>query len=309
MSFSTDVKAELSFVEREKCCEKAQLAALIQILSTMNITSTGLQLTIRSENPTIAKKIWKLIKSIYDVDTELSVIKKVKLKKNRVYVIKVLNSTREILEDLTLWIKDGLQNKPSKEITAKRCCAQSYLAGCFLASGSVNSPVNSNYHLEIATTNLEHAQHIQKVIKQLNLSAKIIERRKHQVVYIKSGELIIDFLAHIGAQEASFAYADIRINRDFMNSITRLENCATANDVKSIQAAQKQIGAIEKIEMIKGTEYLEEISPGIAKIRVENPDASLNELAVEYSKLTGTKLSKSGMKHRLTKFEKIAEKL
>ena len=309
MSFSTDVKAELSFVERESCCEKAQLSALIQILSTLHITSNGLQLTIRSENPTIAKKIWKLIKSIYNVDTELSVIKKVKLKKNRVYVIKVLSSAREILEDLTLWTKDGLQNKPSKEITAKRCCAQSYLAGCFLASGSVNSPVNSNYHLEIATSNLEHAVYIQKVIKQLNLAAKIIQRRKHQVVYIKSGELIIDFLAHIGAQEASFAYADIRINRDFMNSITRLENCATANDVKSIQAAQKQIGAIEKIEMIKGPEYLEEISPGIAKIRVENPDASLNELAVEYSKLTGTKLSKSGMKHRLTKFERIAEKL
>jgi len=309
MSFSADVKSELSFVEREKCCEKAQLAALIQILSTLHITSNGLQLTIRSENPTIAKKIWKLIKSIYDVDTELSVIKKVKLKKNRVYVIRVLSNAREILEDLTLWTDAGLQNKPAKKLTTKRCCAQAYLAGCFLASGSVNSPINSNYHLEIATSNLEHAVYIQKVIKQLNLAAKIIQRRKQQVVYIKSGELIIDFLAHIGAQEASFAYADIRINRDFMNSITRLENCATANDVKSIQAAQKQIEAIGKIEMIKGTEYLEEISPGIAKIRVENPDASLNELAVEYSKLTGTKLSKSGMKHRLTKFEKIAEKL
>ena len=309
MSFSSEVKGELVLIERDLCCEKAQLAALIQILSTLHITSNGLQLTIKTDNPSISKKIWKSIKNIYDVETELSLIQKVKLKKNKTYVIKVLNKTRDILEDLTLWTEGGLQNKPSKKITSGNCCAKSYLAGCFLASGSVNSPISTNYHLEIVTNNLEHATYVQQVAKKLDMSAKIIERRKHQVVYIKSGEVINDFLGHIGAQETLFAYADIRINRDFMNSITRLENCATANDVKSIQAAQKQIVAIEKIKEIKGEEYLEEISPGIAKLRLDYPDASLNELSLMFEERTGSKLSKSGMKHRLAKFENIAMKL
>ena len=309
MSFSSDVKAEISLIEREPCCQRAQLAAMVQLLSSLTISSNGMQLVIRSENPTVAKTIWKLIKKLYNVDTQLSVIKKAKLKKNGIYVIRVLNETRRILEDLELWTQNGLQYSPSNQLIKNECCAKAYLAGCFMAAGSINSPVKTNYHLEIATNAEEHTIYIQKVMKKLHMPAKTIQRRKQYVVYIKSSDLITDFLAHIGATDSLFAYAEIKIQRDYMNSITRLENCATANDVKSIQAGEKQIKAIEKIKEVRGLEYLDEKIREVAQLRLEFPDASINELAIEYEQRTGTVLSKSGMKHRLNKLEEIAEKL
>lgn len=309
MSFSTDVKSELSFVERTDCCDRAQLAAMVQLLSTLTIKNTGLQLMIRSENPTVAKAIWKLIKKIYDVDTELSVIQKAKLKKNRIYVIRVLSETRRILEDLGLWTSEGLQNCPAYQLTRRDCCAKSYLAGCFMAAGSVNSPIKPNYHFEIATNHPDHANYIQRVMKHLHMPAKVIQRRKQYVVYLKAADDITDCLAHIGAQDAAFNYADVKIRRDYMNNLTRLENCATANDVKSIQAGEKQIKAIEVIQELRGLEYLDEKIREIAELRLEFPDASINELAEEYEQRTGTILSKSGMRHRLNKIEEIAEKL
>ena len=309
MSFSSEVKAELSLIERDECCQRAQLAAMVQLLSSLTIGSGGLQLMIRSENPTIAKTIWKLIKKLYNVDTQLSVIKKAKLKKNGIYVIRVLNETRHILEDLELWTVNGLQNSPTNQLIKNECCAQAYLAGCFMASGSINSPIKTDYHLEISSNTEEHAVYIQRVMKKLNLPSKMIQRRKQYVVYIKQSDLITDFLAHIGATDSLFAYAEIKIQRDYMNSITRLENCATANDVKSIQAAEKQIMAIEKISNAHGLENIDEKLREVAFLRLEFPDASINELAQEYEQRTGTILSKSGMKHRLNKLEELAEKL
>ena len=91
MSFSSEVKAELSLIERDECCQRAQLAAMVQLLSSLTIGAGGLQLMIRSENPTIAKTIWKLIKKLYNVDTQLSVIKKAKLKKNGILTNKDQN--------------------------------------------------------------------------------------------------------------------------------------------------------------------------------------------------------------------------
>lgn len=310
MSFASEVKAEIALVQREPCCERAQLAAMLQLLSSLTITSSGLALTIRTENPTIAKKIWKLTKSLYDVETELSVIKKMKLKKNNIYVVKILEKTRDILTDVGLWTADGLQAYPAMEIVSRPCCVQAYLAGCFLAGGSVNSPIKTNYHLEIAVNHKEHATFIVKMLKRVHLPAKMIERRKQTVVYLKAADSITDFLALVGAVEASFQYADVKIQRDYVNNITRLENCATANDVKSVQAGIKQTEAVEWLEREKGSlDFLDEKLRDIAMLRKEYPDSSLQELADLYEKRTGTVLSKSGMKHRLNKLVEMAEKL
>ncbi|MCQ5280645.1 DNA-binding protein WhiA, partial [Clostridium sp. DFI.1.208] len=95
---------------------------------------------------------------------QLSVIKKMKLKKNNIYVIRVKNKVMEILRDLEIMTERGLQNHPSSKMVRKECCARAYLAGAFLAGGSVNSPSKSNYHLEISTQNVDLAKFIWKLI-------------------------------------------------------------------------------------------------------------------------------------------------
>ena len=146
VSFTTDVKAEIAANQLHTCCMRAELSAVLQMCSTMNFDSSGLHLTVKTENATTAKRIYKLLKERYDVVTQLSVIRKMKLKKNNVYVIRVENKAMEILKDLEIFTDKGLQTHPSMKLLKKECCARAYLAGAFLAGGSVNSPSKSNYH-------------------------------------------------------------------------------------------------------------------------------------------------------------------
>lgn len=173
MSFTTEVKSEIAANELHPCCMKAELSAVLQMCSTMNFTSDGVHLTIKTENPTTAKRIYKLVKERYDVTTRLSVIKKMKLKKNNIYVIRVENKAMEILKDLEIFTEKGLQAHPSSRMLRKECCARAYLAGAFLAGGSVNSPNKANYHLEISTNNEGLAKFIQKLMNRFDLRQNI----------------------------------------------------------------------------------------------------------------------------------------
>ncbi|MFV0380010.1 MAG: DNA-binding protein WhiA [Anaerorhabdus sp.] len=309
MSFTQEVKQEIAHNELRDCCKRAKLSALIQFCSVLNISHGGLNLVVTTENATTAKNILQLLKSAYSVNTELSVIKKMKLKKNNIYQIKVFNKAKVILEDLGLYSTRGLLDKPLLSIVVKECCARAYLAGAFMASGSVNAPTTSNYHLEISTNNVSHANFVVKLMERFYLPAKIVTRRKNEVVYLKAADKIGDFLRCIAAFNALMKFEDIRIQRDFKNSLTRLDNCELANEVKTHEAAQKQLKDIELIESCGYLKQLDEKLIEIVELRKENPQYSLNELSKEYEKKTGILMSKSGMKHRLKKIELLALKI
>lgn len=307
MSFTTEVKSEIAANELHPCCMKAELSAVLQMCSTMNFTSDGVHLTIKTENPTTAKRIYKLVKERYDVTTRLSVIKKMKVKKNNIYVIRVENKAMEILKDLEIFTEKGLQAHPSSRMLRKECCARAYLAGAFLAGGSVNSPNKANYHLEISTNNEGLAKFIQKLMNRFDLPAKYIKRRNQDVIYLKASDKIGDFLRYIGASDAVFTFEDSRIQRDFMNSLTRLDNCELANEMKSMAAGKKQLEDIQWIENYRGLEALPEKLQHAAYARKELPEASLLELCDYCADVYDETISKSGMKHRLAKLKEMAD--
>lgn len=307
MSFTTEVKAEIAGNELRACCAKAELTALIQMCAAINFTSEGMQITVQTENANTAKRIWKMLKDTYQVETQLSVLKKMKLKKNNVYIIRVKNKAMEILHDLEILTEQGLQEHPSAKMVRKECCARAYLAGAFLAGGSVNSPNKSNYHLEISTNDLSLAKFIQKLMLRFDMPAKYIKRRNQEVVYLKASDKIGDFLRCIGASEALFAFEDSRIQRDFMNSLTRLDNCELANEMKSMAAGKKQLEDIQWIENYQGIDSLPEKLQHVVNARKEMPEASLNELCEFCEEEYGETISKSGMKHRLAKIKEMAE--
>lgn len=307
MSFTTEVKAEIAVNELRACCAKAELTALIQMCAAINFTSEGMQITVQTENANTAKRIFKMLKETYQVDTQLSVLKKMKLKKNNIYIIRVKNKAMEILRDLEILTDQGLQEHPSAKMVRKECCARAYLAGAFLAGGSVNSPNKSNYHLEISTNELSLAKFIQKLMLRFDMPAKYIRRRNQEVVYLKASDKIGDFLRCIGASEALFAFEDSRIQRDFMNSLTRLDNCELANEMKSMAAGKKQLEDIQWIENYQGIDSLPEKLQHVVNARKELPEASLNELCDFCEEEYGETISKSGMKHRLTKIKEMAE--
>ncbi len=306
MSFTTDVKAEVSMNQLHECCAKAQLSALIQMCASLSFTSQGTALEVKSENVNTAKRILKLLKERYHVSAQLSVMRKMKLKKNNIYILRINAQTADILKDLQIMDEEGLRAHPKDDTVHEECCARAYLAGAFLAGGSVNSPQTANYHLEIVANSKAQADFLLRLMKRFELPAKYIHRRNQEVVYLKASDKISDFLRCIGASDALFAFEDSRIQRDFMNSLTRLDNCELANEMKTISAGKKQLEDIAWIEAYRGLDTLPEKLQQAAVLRRMNPEASLNELCEAYFEETGETISKSGMKHRLAKLKELA---
>lgn len=306
MSFTSSIKQEISYQELDDCCKKAQLSALIQLISSLSISNKKINLLIRSENSTTIKRTVYLLKKLYKADTEISYIKKKNLKKNNVYTVIVKEDGKKILKDLGLYSDNkGLLNHPIYTILAKNCCARNYLAGCFLAYGTCNSPNNKNYHLEIAVDNIDHGNYLVKLINRFNIQGKISKRRNKYLVYLKKADEIADFLRIIGASEALYEYEDARITRDMKHSIIRVDNCEIANEMKSIKAAEKQVEYMLKLKETDKYKDLDIKLKNVVDLRLQFTDYSLKELCKEYKNKYGIEISKSGLKHRLNKIENM----
>lgn len=308
VSFSRIVKEEIVFNDFELCCQKAMLCAIIKINGTLSLSSYGLSLTIRTENAKIASKIHKMLKEAYNPQIEFLVSRKMRLKKNNVYILKVTKA-REILDDLSLMDGLGFNLIPNASILENECCIRAYLAGAFLSCGSVNNPETSNYHLEMSFNEKEFAEFIATTMNNFELNAKIIKRRNKYVVYLKSSEKIGDFLRAIGASQSVMHFESTRIDRNMSNTVNRWNNCDIANEIKSMATANKQIDDINTVEMFMGLDMLDEKTRIVALIRKKYPEMTLNELTEIYYEETGQTISKSGLHHRFKKISEEAKRL
>jgi DNA-binding protein WhiA len=308
ISFSRIVKEEIVFNDFNKQCEKSILCAMIKIVGTLSLNQTGLTLTLRIENAKIASKMHKLLKDLYQPHIEFMVSKKMKLKKNNVYVLRV-SKAKEILTDLSLMQGIGIQNIPDQSLLETDDQKRAYLAGVFLSCGSVNNPDTSNYHLEMSLNEQDYAQFIVDLMNVYELNAKFIKRRNKYVVYIKSAERIGDFLRAIGASQSVMNFEMTRIERSMTNTVNRWNNCDIANEVKAMSASSAQLEDIAYVIDKAGIEVLDEKTRKVALLRLDNPELTLNELADAYLEKTGETISKSGLHRRFQKIKQEAQKL
>ena len=308
VSFSRIVKEEVVFNDFESCCQRAMLCAVIKINGTLSLSSYGLSLTIRTENAKIASKVHRMLKEEYDPQIEFLVSRKMKLKKNNVYILKVTKA-REILDDLSLMDGLGFNIIPNRNVLKRECCMRAYLAGAFLSCGSVNNPETSNYHLEMSFNEEEFAQFISKIMNDFELNAKMIKRRNKYVVYLKSSEKIGDFLRAIGASQSVMNFESTRIDRNMSNTVNRWNNCDIANEIKSMATANKQINDINTVDMFMGLDMLDEKTRIVALIRKKYPEMTLNELTEVYYEETVQNISKYGLHHRFKKISEEAKRL
>ena len=200
-------------------------------------------------------------------------------------------------------------SNPTRNILKNNNEIRAYLMGCFLASGSVNDPSSKHYHLELTTHSEKHADFLVKMIDKFNLIAKVIKRRNIFVVYIKKSEEISDFLRVINATNCVMDFEEERISKDYWNCNNRLNICELSNEVKTLQSANKQLEFIDKIYRSSKEYMLDDKDKKIINIRRENPEANLQEIADIYNETYGTKLSKSGVNHRLRKIKEIANNI
>jgi DNA-binding protein WhiA len=307
MSFASETKKELTNLEIKPCCTQSELSALIRMNGSMSFSNRKLIVDIQTENAAIARRIYTLIKKSYDVPVELLVRKKMRLKKNNVYIVRLSQRAKEILEDMKI-LGEGFTfiHDIASDLVKKKCCKRSYLRGAFLAGGSVNNPETSSYHLEIASLYKEHNESLCELMNKFGLNSKTLERKKGYITYLKEAEKITEYLNIIGAVNALLRFEDVRIVRDMRNSVNRLVNCETANLNKTIGASIRQVENIRYINDTVGLHILPEKLREIAELRLHYTDVTLKELG---EMVAGGTISKSGINHRLRKIDEIAEKL
>ena len=200
-----------------------------------------------------------------------------------------------------------LQILPSEEdvkrsnLLGKVCCRKAFLRGVFMAGGSVSRP-SGDYHMEIVTETEELARLVLKVMHGFSLSARMTDRKKDYIVYLKDGDHIITFLSIIGAHQALLEFENVRIVKEMRNNVNRRVNCETANLNKVIRASVLQVACIRYLQERGCYELLTDKLKEAAELRLLHPDISLNDL-VEF---TEGKVGKSGLNHRLKKIQQLA---
>ena len=334
MSFSGNVKDELAgHVNMARHCQIAELAAILQFCGRIVAKENGENvLYINAENETVLKKCFTLLRKTFNIESSV-------IKNDENLGLKLEHSTISsaygnpagawpsgrqyagrhiaICEPELVWsifqtlklIGDngvfyGFEEPVNPLLIKNACCRRAFLRGAFLCTGSMSDPVKG-YHLELVTDNERKAFQIQQVIREFELDAKIIRRKKYFVVYLKEGSNIVDFLNICEAHVSLMQFENERIVKEMRNSINRRVNCETANISKTVNAAAKQIQDIEKIRDRIGFTNLPENLREMAIVRMEYPDASLKELGQYLVPPVG----KSGVNHRLRKLGEIADEI
>ncbi|NEU05633.1 MULTISPECIES: DNA-binding protein WhiA [Clostridium] len=311
MSFSLKVKNEVCrYVELSKEEAVAELSGIMRASGTLGIgANRSLNFKIITENPAIARLIFKLLKEHFDIHTQVIVKRSNSLKKNNVYIVMIKEdmNVKQLLLDVGILTEESffslnytISKKMVEDINAKRA----YIRGAFLGGGSISNP-EKTYHLEFVTHNLDYANELSTLINGYGLSSKVIQRKSSYVVYIKEGEQIVDLLNIIGAHSSLLQLENIRIMKEMRNNVNRLVNCETANLSKTVNAAVRQIESIKLIQREIGLNRLAKNLREIAELRLDYPDESLKELGAMLNPPVG----KSGVNHRLRRIEKIAEEL
>ena len=287
MSFSTEVKEELS--KKNNLSNKNLVKAeLYGYLSTNNVSEDSGKLKFATENEYNINRFSKLLSNLNIMGYDINIVGN---------NFNIIISKKEVDK-----IKELYQNFELPEAESEQ---KAFVRGCFLGSGSINNPQNK-YHMEIILKDLNIANDVIKILKEYNIIFKVLEQNNHNKkkisIYSKDGEEISKFLAFIEASSCVLKFEEIRVYRDMRNNVNRMVNCETANLAKTVDAAVKQINAIKKLQETGKFNELPDNLKELAKLRVENPEASLTELG----QMLKEPIGKSGVNYRLKSIMKFA---
>ncbi len=296
MTFSTETKNTICKNEAETwCCKQKELAALVCFAGNVNKK----KIRINSENKNIADRICALIREVTLTD---EVVLEAPRKSGGWYTVTVQGDA--VLDRMLQALEVSEELVPKFSEIELECCRASFLRGAFLGGGSVADP-EKNYHIEFVTANSKTADFLTELIAACGYLAGLTVRKNHFVIYIKDSEAIAELLGYMGAGTTMMNFYNIKIERELRNQVNRQVNCDSANLNKTMDAAQKQIEAIQKIDRTIGLEALPPQLYEMAQVRLDNPELSLKDLAMTLSPPIG----KSGANHRLTKLIEIADSL
>lgn len=298
VSFSANAKSEVCRVLPQKeCCALAECFGIL--LYCNSFSSHGLR--IITESREFALNLPKLFKKAFDVTFD--VFPSVESPGKLIFQIQDPEKIHVIMGAFGFGVSDTLALHVNLPIVEDDCCKASFLRGAFLAGGSVTDPAKG-YHLEITTTHQSVARETYALMEEiLGFYPKSAARGGSQVLYLKQSEQISDFLTFVGAPVAAMGIMEARLEKELNNKVNRRCNCDDANTSKVVEASQEQLSAIRILQDCGLMEQLPKKLSQAAYARLQNPEASLTELAV----LMEPPITKPAMNHRLKKLCEIAK--
>ena len=285
-SFTQRVKNELIF-NTSKINKKQKIELLLLVSLSQDITFLNDQkiLKINLENKNISNYFLKVYSRFYKLNKFKDWEKKQKLE------ITLSSEFADFLYSFDL--KQTFLSINNLPLVAKVC---------FLIFGNINPPETNFYHLEFVF-NSENKAELFLQATQKDFEAKLIKRRKLYVVYVKKAEHISNFLRTINATSSLLEFENVRIERDFLNSINRIHNMDLANLEKTIKASTEINSIIKKIYKKPLWKNLSEKEQKICLIRLNNPNFSLQDICDFYNKKYNDIISKSLVNHTFRKIK------
>ena len=297
MSFSSGVKAELCRqTVSGKSCAVAQCYGILLYCNTFSADC----IRIITESREFADLLPRLFKRAFGV--EFTAVPEANAPGKLQFELSSRESIRKIYqsfgfsaaESVTLHVNFGILEDDAERLA--------FIRGAFLAGGSVTDPAK-RYHLELATSHHKVSRETDALLLDMDFHAKTVERNGSSILYFKQSEVIEDFLTFLGAPVCAMGVMEAKMEKDLINGVNRRVNCETANLTKVVDAAGDQIAAIRTLERRGILPTLPEKLRMTAALRVENPEATLLELA----ELCDPPGSKSAVNHRMRKLVELAK--
>lgn len=279
----------------------AELSATVLSAGNIHFGRDKFFLEVLSENEEVAVRVAFLLRTLYGTSSEIRAVEKSQPKKHTCYSVDIMPSREEgqLLFDMGLLsgTKDDYAfSQINEEVFGEHFDA--VLRGAFLGCGILSDP-NREYRLEFVLSNDILTQIILSGLENMGISAKCVQRNERNVVYIKRIENISDVLIFIGASGVMMEIENVRVFKEVKNSLNRTGNCFVGNMGKTISASRRQEEDIRALFDRNVT--LSSALKEAAELRLNNPDASLQELA----DISG--ISKSALNKRFIKIRELRE--
>ena len=310
MSFATDARGEVAReVCRERCCARSELAAALLCSGGIAFKGRGrYALSVTATDASVVRRYFSILKQFWNVTSEIRTLHTDALNgRVRYQLVIPEEDSIPLLEEAQLMDAEalfGVRMSPRPEMVLGDCCKRSFLRSTFLLCGAVSNP-EREYQFEMALPNEDIANYVMDIMKYYDLSIKKTCRKAKFVVYLKSAEEISTALRLIGAGTAVMKLEEARIRKDFRNTINRQMNCDSSNIDRVMAASSAQIEDIQYLETEIGLEKLPKSLEIMARLRLENPEASL----VSLGELLNPPIGKSGVNARLRRISEIARNL
>lgn len=296
MTFTTQIKEEITKEENNNIEDLTSLCTYLKFNATLEED----KMTVMVVNASVARWIFKLLKTNYNVLIKLTTRTMKRFKARNLYILVIKEKLDLIYKDIDNIFKEISTSSDEEK--------KAFLKGMFLACGSINDPKKNQYHLEFLVKEEEDAKLIDDLLNSLKIKSKVLKRDREYMVYVKSSENISDFIKYLGAFNALFYFEDIRIYKDHKNMVNRLNNCEQANVERTLKSSKTILDNIKYLEDNDLLMLLDDRSKEIIEYKKKYPDTSLGELAEIITMETNKSITKSGINHHFRKINALVKK-